>query len=243
MERLCYNMSIVVMKDWIKPLTRNLNSQQNLSLTEEYMVSLIHMDDVKHTPKSKRLSKPTSNVLFQVRNYPNSIDLVKLPNHERLYLLGKSIVVYASAQMCAEDGTALEEFEHCDGGYRPEGIPNPEIELGYTFDTKLIAVGSLVNNEVTYLTDEDMQLCESMGIYTELAGKIKRADKRTDRETCAHDAAQGKPSDVAFANATSDGKGAVHTSGRKRSNASASLCESKKHCPHSVSCEKFVPDM
>ena len=181
MDRLYANMALVVMEDYIKPIVKNLNLIYNLDLTEEYVVSLLERNDMKHVAKSKRVIKPAAKAMFQVREYPDKLDLVKIPNHNRLYLLGKSLAVYVSAQGCyeSEDGHSIEEFEYGDEEFKPEGIPNPENELGYTFSARLIAVGSIINKNIMYLTEEDERLCDELGIYRDLTAKIKRAEERS----------------------------------------------------------------
>lgn len=60
----------------------------------------------------------------------------------------------------------------CDAGKR---VTNPEQVHGYSFNSKVVAVGSLVNSHLRYLTDEDAQKCAELGIYMETSGKLERA--------------------------------------------------------------------
>lgn len=102
MDKLLNNMSVILMKDYIKPLTQNLNSQFNLSLSDEDLISLISKEDVKMAPKKRVTRKPT-NLMFQVRDFPECLELVKVDCSNRMYILGKSTVVYTIAQICYED--------------------------------------------------------------------------------------------------------------------------------------------
>lgn len=202
------------MKDWIRPLTVNLKEHYNIAISEDEVVSLIKKDDFKHTTKQKRNTKHSNNFLFKVRNYPNSIEVVKINNHSRLYLVGETLVVYAAAAAAsaeveepepepeaeaeAEADEEIESDMHIPtpyGGFsgqvhgnveswetveQPtynEGIPDPELVHGFTFDAKLVAIGSLINNNLVHLTDTDLDKCVELGIYSQMTGKLQRAQQ------------------------------------------------------------------
>lgn len=154
-------------------------------------MALINREDYKHTPKPKRVAKQINNILFKVRNYPNSLEVVKIPNHTHLYLVGQSLVVYAAApppceydSEVGEHASSLLQTSHCqssleDGSSKQaaqaEGIPDPEQLHGYSFNAKVVAMGSLINNNLVYLTEEDADKCDELGIHVDMAGKLKRA--------------------------------------------------------------------
>lgn len=175
MDRLLSNLMMVVRNDLIKPLTAELNDDLSLKLTEDYIVTLLGKADVKQAPKSNRTTKNSNNTLYQVRPFPGTLELVKLPNHNRLYLHGKSLVVYLRALLvevdrCEEDAAPPHE-EDCET--IAKGISNPERELGYRFHCTAIAVGSIHNKSIVSLTDSDHQLCLNLNIPTKVADKIR----------------------------------------------------------------------
>lgn len=225
------NISMIIKNDWIKPLTRNLNKEQHLNLTEEYIISLIPNPEDKQLSKCKRTPKRPNNEYFKVRDYPNCIDLLKIPNSRYLYLLGKSLVVYVVAQApsamdsdeCAHDSTSERMQE--DECIHPGGIPNPESELGYMFDAKILAVGSLINNSFSYITDEDSATCEELGLSSMLAGKIIRADKVLSQRR-EPDAVSSSKSDMATEIESDAGMVGI----RKRPPKDESAASNKRTC-------------
>lgn len=200
LEQLAKNLCIILVKDWIKPLTEQMNKDYNLDLTEEYIISKINK---KHMVKPKRLAKQNSNMIFKSRSFPNTMELVKISNHDRLYLMGESLVVYVmapSSNEALEEEEEEEEEEHIEDEYADEcetlqhskmvsgvenppksendcngGIPNPEECHGYSFRGSVLAIGSLVNGYVTYLTDSDADKCQELCIVMDMAGKLRRA--------------------------------------------------------------------
>lgn len=193
---MSHNMAVILMKDWIRPLTLKLNESYDLCLTEEDLVAMIHRDDIKHMPKQKRMSKQNNNTVYKAREYPDCLEVVKLSGHTHLYLLGETLVVYIAAPPCAdyeyadadhcslmEEGNTeySKEGHRCDSSYKNDykgGIPNPEQSHGYTFGAHVMAIGSLLDCVIGSITVEDRAVCKTLGIYVEMAGKIQRAQEK-----------------------------------------------------------------
>lgn len=141
--------------------------------------------------KPKRSTKQNPSVLFKVRSYGSALDVVKIQNHDRLYLVGDTLVVYLAASPASPSETReAGRSSYLDAGdnqrglsYGQEGIPNPEQVHGYTFSAKVVAMGSLVDGRIGYLTDSDTHRCADLGIYTSMAGKLQRSHAAGERKS------------------------------------------------------------
>lgn len=187
---------MVLQNDLIKPLTAKLNEDLTLKLTEDYIMTLMAKDDVKHAPKSKRVTKNASNTVYQVRNFPGTLEVVKIPNNYRLYLYGKSLVIYLLAHPIEPEydepadavdmsiktsvheagAAATDVITVSESDITSKGLLNPETELGFRFKCTAIAVGSIVNKLIVPILPSDKQLCLDMNICTKVADKIQRFD-------------------------------------------------------------------
>lgn len=233
MERMCESMCVIMMNDWIKPLTHNLNTLHDLKLSEDQVIAMFNKDDPKQGSRPKRMSKQSSQSMYVARTYTDCLEVVKITGHSNLYRVDDSLVVYLAAQPlanCWQSQDAEEEEEYtseqlteleavqldkeqnpagedldamqvdregepsrseCDSGaFTAYGehqgcvhFPDPEELHGYTFLARALAIGSIVNNNIVYLTEEDTAKCAQLGLSISMASKIHRMNESVSRQT------------------------------------------------------------
>lgn len=189
---------MIFQKEYVSPLTFWLNEDFDINVSEEYIISKINKGH-KHVMKSKRSVKHTNNMLFKTRSYPNTLELVKIADHNSLYLLDSSLVVYLHTPASKQDygqeerraGCEFEEMaaEHnfaTGDGFEEKGLDNAsnqdgcdpsraEYDRGYSFESKVLTVGSFVDNCIACITPKDVDKCKELGINMDMSSKLVRA--------------------------------------------------------------------